>query len=79
MIPRKGICLDFRNEAQMNWWNTVGRRLVRSEIVDSLTEVATGKRIGVMLDIHGLHRRKVIKKSESFIKNGSLVQFTVKK
>ena len=64
-----GIWIDYKNAEQVAWWNNIGSKLVKVAFYNEIVETATGKPVGVLMNIKGLLSRYVIKQNEKFIKN----------
>lgn len=73
-----GIWIDYKNAEQVAWWNNVAGKLVKVRRYDTIVETATGKPVGVIMNITGLFSGWVIKQNERFIKNPVTAVFEVK-
>lgn len=63
------IYIDRFNHDQVEWWNKIGRHLVKAVKYDEVVETATNKSVGVIFVVTGLLSKFVVSKVESFIKN----------
>lgn len=68
-MKANGIFIDLKNKEQVEWWNNVGRMLVKVARYDTIVETATNKPVGVLFMVKGLLSGYVIKKNNSFMKN----------
>lgn len=69
MTKPNGIFIDLTNKEQVNWWNKIGSKLVRTVRYDEIVETATNKPVGVMMQLSGMFKDYVIKKNNSFLMN----------
>ncbi len=74
-----GIWIDYKNAKQVAWWNNVASKLVKVSHYNEIVETATGKPVGVLMNITGLLSRWVIKQNSKFIENPVTAVFDVKK
>jgi hypothetical protein len=66
-MKQNGIWIDYRNKEQVKWWNNVASKLVRVVQYNEIIETATGKAVGRLIMIKGLHKNRVIKENLKFI------------
>ena len=69
-MKQTGIFIDLRNSEQVKWWNSVANKLVKVVSYTYIDETATGKHVGVLMNITGLFKNLVINhNTKKFIKN----------
>lgn len=73
-----GIWIDYNNAEQVKWWNDVASKLVKVSHYNEIVETATGKPVGVLMNITGLFSRLVIKQNSKFVENPVTAVFNVK-
>lgn len=66
-MRQNGIWIDYRNKAHVDWWNNVASKLVRVIQYNEIIETATGKPVGRLIMIRGLHKNRVIRENLKFI------------
>lgn len=69
-MKETGIFIDLRNGEQVEWWNKIASKLVKVVSYTYITEAATGKHVGVLMNITGPFKNLVINhNAKKFIKN----------
>lgn len=66
-MKTNGIFINFENEEQVKWWNEKASKLVKVNRYTYIDETKTGKHVGVLLSLKGLHKNKIIKENSKFI------------
>ena len=61
------ICIDMRNDEQVNWWNDIASKLVKVVRYDTIVDAATNKLVGVVFTIKGHLADSVIKANTQFL------------
>lgn len=64
-----GIYIDLGNKEQVKWWNEKASKLVKVIRYIYIDETETGKHVGVLLSLKGLHKNKIIRENMKFINN----------
>lgn len=64
-----GIYIDLGNKEQVKWWNEKASKLVKVIRYTYIDETETGKHVGVLLSLKGLHKNKIIRENMKFINN----------
>lgn len=73
-MKTNGIFIDLKNEKQVKWWNEVASKLVKVVYYTYIDETATGKHVGILLKIKGIHKNRVIKENLKFINNPKTIK-----
>lgn len=69
-MKQTGIFIDLRNGEQVKWWNNIASKLVKVVSYTYIDETATGKHVGVLMNIAGPLKNLVIRhNTNKFIKN----------
>lgn len=63
------VFIDYRNEAQIKWWNNIGSWLVRARQIDTVVETATNKPVGAIIAFTSPVSKFVMGKMKGFIEN----------
>lgn len=66
-MRQNSIFIDFRNADQVNWWITKGSKKVKVKGFTNIVETATGKKIGIVINLKGLKSASVIRKNNKFL------------
>lgn len=77
MSKLSGVFIDLRNSEHVKWWNEYARKKVRTLRYTPIIETATGKEIGRIMVIAGLHAKKIFKENDKFL-GKDLVEVTSK-
>lgn len=64
-----GIYINLGNKEQVKWWNEKASKLVKVIRYTYIDEIETGKHVGVLLSLKGLHKNKIIRQNMKFINN----------
>ena len=67
-MKQSAIYINFKNLDQVEWWNKIGSKLVKTVRYNTIVESATSDPVGVIFTIEGLLKDYVVKKSMTFIK-----------
>ena len=57
-----GIYIDLGNKEQVKWWNEKASKLVKVIQYTYIDETETGKHVGVLLSLKGLHKTRLLEK-----------------
>ena len=69
-MKQTGIFIDLRNGKQVKWWNSIASKLVKVVSYTYIDETATGKHVGVLMNITGPLKNLVIRhNTKKFINN----------
>lgn len=63
------IFVDYANEAQVNWWNSVAGKFVKVVRYNEIAESNTKKPVGVIFMIEGAWAAHIIKMNNEFLKD----------
>lgn len=63
------IFVDYANEAQVNWWNSVAGKFVKVVRYTEMVESNTKKPVGVLFMIEGPWAAHIIKMNTEFLKD----------
>lgn len=73
-MRQNSIFIDLKNKEQIKWWNNVASKLVKVINYVYIDETDTGKHVGILLQLKGVNKNKIIKENSKFINNPKTVK-----
>ena len=71
---KDAIFIDYNNKKQVKWWNKIALSgLIKFDFLGQVADEETGKICGAVFAIEGLLKKFVVRKNNTFIKDGEEV------